>query len=270
MTLVSEGGVALVTGASSGIGEAFARALARRKVRLVLVARSREKLEALSRELAAVSGKEASVLALDLSRRDAPARLYSETEGRGLAVDLLVNNAGFGLNAPFDETPLERILEMLDLNIAALTALTRLFLAPMKARGRGSILNVASTASFVAGPYFAAYSASKAYVRSFSHALHHEARPHGVTVTALCPGYTNTNFNVVAGMKRGAGGLVPRQDAGRVAEIGLSALERRKPVRITNPLDFLWIFSLRIAPAWLPPVLAAALFRYAREKQEKA
>lgn len=266
MSLVPEGAYAVVTGASSGIGEAIARNLARRRIPQVLVARSSEKLKALATELSKLSGMDTRALPLDLALPESPERLFSETEGKGLRVGLLVNNAGFGLNAEFVETPISRTLEMLDLNVRSLTCLTHLFLRPMKDRREGAILNVASTASFVPGPYFAAYSASKAYVRSFSHALAHEARPYGVTVSVLCPGYTNTNFNVVAGMKDKAGGLLPRQGPDRVAEIGLRAVERGKPVRITNPLDFLWIASLRFVPASFPPAIAALLFKTIQRK----
>ncbi len=193
---------ALITGASSGIGEVFARELARAGRSLILVARSTDKLESLRAELqSAHPGVEVVVIPLDLSQQNAPAELFAGTESRGLYVDLLMNNAGFGAFEPFAELQLERQLEMLRLNVEALVALTHFFLQPMRARRAGAVINIASTAAFFPGPYFATYAATKAFVLSFSQALFVENRSHGVLVTAVCPGATATNFFEVAKCK---------------------------------------------------------------------
>lgn len=184
--------LALVTGASSGIGAALARELAADGHDLILVARSGAALEALAAELRARFGAAASVLPADLARPGAAAELFARIGGRD--VDVLVNNAGFGDNGPFHQADRARIDGMIALNIGALTALTRLCLPGMMARRRGRVLNLASTAAFQPGPMMAVYCASKAYVLSFSLALAEELRGSGVAVTALCPGATETNF----------------------------------------------------------------------------
>ncbi len=178
----------LITGASSGIGEAFARRLARDGWNVLLVARTESKLEMLCSELGRASDINAQYVALDLTDTDAPAKLFEETKARGLEVEMLINNAGFGSMGDFLQLDLERELEMVDLNIKALVALTYLFLGPMRERGRGSIINVASTAGFQPVPYMTTYAATKAFVLSFSDALWEENRAYGVSVMALCPG----------------------------------------------------------------------------------
>ena len=253
--------LALVTGASSGIGEAIAHRLAGQKTPLLLVARSAERLEALAADWRVRYGGVIDTLPLDLSVQGSVAKLFAVTEGAGRPVDLLVNCAGFGLNGVFDELPLERTLALIDLNVRVLTEACHRFLSPMRARRHGRILNVASTASFLPLPYMAVYAASKAFVLSLSHALHEEARRDGVTVTALCPGYTRTAFHRVAGMKGAEATPFPEMTAEAVAAAGLAALENERALVVTHPLDRLWITLGRLAPRTLPPRIAAAVFR---------
>ena len=188
----------LITGASSGIGLELARCFAGEKSNLILVARNTAALESLAGELRRDEKVEATVLTADLSLPETPGKIFSELKGRGIAVDVLVNNAGFGAHGRFSELPLPRQLEMLQVNITALTELTGLFLPGMIQRRRGGILNVASVAGFVPGPGMAVYFATKAFVLSFSEALAGEIAGGGVKVMALCPGPTETNFGRVA------------------------------------------------------------------------
>lgn len=264
MLTVSEGSWALVTGASSGIGEAFARKLAERKIPVLLVARTATALEGLADELGERHAVPVESIPLDLSRPESPAELFAATEGSGRPVDLLVNNAGFGLNGAFADFPPERTLDLLRLNVLATTELTQRYLVAMRARRRGRIVNVASTAAFVPGPFFAAYSASKAYVLSFTEAIHREAAPDGVTVTCVCPGYTRTNFHTVAGMDIAKRSLFPMMRPDDVAEVGLQALEKGKPSIVTHPVDRLWIASLRLVPRALPIFFSKKLFERSR------
>ena len=178
----------LITGASSGIGAAFARKLAARGRNVLLVARSEDKLVTLCNELGRTSGIRAQYFAIDLLEPDAPEQLLQETQRRDLLIDMLVNNAGFGSMNDFVKLDLARELEMIDLNVKSLVALTHRFLGPMRERKQGTILNVASTAGFQPVPYMATYAATKAFVLSFSEALWEENREHGVHVMALCPG----------------------------------------------------------------------------------
>ena len=191
---------ALVTGASGGIGEELARLFASDGHDLVLVARSEDKLKRLAEELGASHNVEARVLASDLSRPDSPREIFDELQASGVEVDALVNNAGFGSWGLFAETDLRQELEMLQVNVVALTHLTKLFLPSMLARRRGYVCNVASTAAFQPGPLMAVYYASKAYVLSLSEALANECEGTGVRVSALCPGPTETGFVAAAGM----------------------------------------------------------------------
>lgn len=186
--------VTLITGASSGIGEAFARALAAEKHNLVLVARSEDKLHALCDELMLEHGITAHYVALDLTDFEADRQLFRETERHSLEVDWLINNAGFGSMGDFADLELERELEMVGLNVMVLVALTHRFLPQMRTRKSGTIINVSSSAGFQPIPFMATYAATKAFVTSFSEAIAEENRPHGIKVMALCPGATETNF----------------------------------------------------------------------------
>ncbi|MEO7786256.1 MAG: SDR family oxidoreductase [Sphingomicrobium sp.] len=187
--------IALVTGASSGLGSEFARALAARGYRLVLVARRKDRLDALAAEFG-----HARALASDLAAPGAVAALMADLAAHGETVSLLVNNAGFGLAGKFAELDGRRQREMIDLNIGAVVELAHAVLPDMLARKKGMILNVASTGAFQPGPGIAVYFATKAFVLSFSEALHEEHRGTGITVTALCPGHTATEFAAVAGL----------------------------------------------------------------------
>jgi short-subunit dehydrogenase len=219
-------GVTLVTGASAGLGVHFARQCRARGDELVLVARRKDRLEALAADLGSTH-----VIAADLAQPGAAGRLLAEVAGLGLEVDTLINNAGFGAAGAFVETAPDRLLEMIDLNIRLLTELCRLALPPMLDRRRGFILNVASTAAFQAGPYSAVYYASKAYVLSLSEALHVEAKGKGVHVSALCPGPTATEFFEVAGSPNGRLARMAT-DPKAVVAAGLAGLARNKAIMI--------------------------------------
>ena len=227
--------LALVTGASSGIGTELARELAADGHDLVLAARSRAALERLADELEARHRAAATVLPTDLAKPGAAAELFARIGKR--ALDVLVNNAGIGDNALFHEEDPARIDDMIALNIAALTRLTRLVLPGMVERKRGKVLNVASTAAFQPGPMMAVYCASKAYVLSFSLALGEELRGTGVSVTALCPGATKTNFIKEAKVETIALFNLPGMAAmspAAVARSGYEALKRGRRVAVTG------------------------------------
>lgn len=235
---------ALITGASSGIGEAFAECLAERGAKLILTARRRDRLEALAGRLRH-DGAAVTVIADDLADPAAPARLREQIDAYGHVVDLLVNNAGFGSARRLDEDEPARLEDMVDLNVRALVALTRLFLPAMRARGEGGVINISSTAAFQPVPFMATYGASKAFVLSFSEALWAECEPAGVRVLALCPGYTTSEFHAVAGSKVDGVAMVP---ARRVAEEGLRALLDRKCYHVVGAGNYLVAQTPRFFP----------------------
>ena len=236
----------LITGASSGIGAAFARKLAARGRNVFLVARSEDKLIALCNELGRLTSIRAQYLALDLRHPDAGAQLLEETQKRELEIEMLINNAGFGSMGDFVKLDPNHELEMLQLNIRALVDLTHRFLGPMRERKRGTIINVASTAAFQAVPYMATYAATKAFVLSFSEALWEENRSHGVHVMALCPGVTETNFFEAAGIDRPPMRTI--QTPEEVVETALRALPRQKPTVISGWTNFLTVEAERFFP----------------------
>jgi uncharacterized protein len=220
---------ALITGASGGIGAELAKLLAQHGHDVVLVARNGAKLTEIGDELAREFGVRSYPIVADLADPGAPDRVATAVREKGIEVDILVNNAGFGLLGPFAETDLRRELDMIQVNVAAPTHLTKLFLPAMLARRSGRILNIASTAAFVPGPLMAVYYASKAYVVSFSQALANEVAGTGVTVTVLCPGPTRTSFSKTAKndqsrLFRGGGVM----DAATVARIGYNSLMKGK------------------------------------------
>ena len=235
--------VALVTGASAGLGVEFARQLSKRGHALVLAARRKERLDELAKELG-----NARVVAIDLSEADAAAKLMADVEGAGEEVDLLVNNAGFGLIGRFAELDAARERQMIDLNVGTLTDLCRAVAPQMIARKSGAILNVASTAAFQPGPKMAVYFATKAFVLSFTEALHEELKPHGINVSCLCPGPTRTEFGEVAGF--GGNGLFDRvaMNAPEVVEAGLHELAKNHAVIVPGWMNKLTAASTRFAP----------------------
>lgn len=235
--------VALVTGASAGLGVEFARQLAKRGHSLVLAARRKDRLDELAAELG-----NARAVAIDLSVAGSARQLIADIDAAGEQVELLVNNAGFGLSGCFASLDAERLREMVDLNAGALTDLCRAVAPAMIERGSGGILNVASTGAFQPGPKFAVYFATKAYVLSFTEALHEELKPHGVRVSALCPGPTKTEFGEVAGVAYN--GVVERLAAkvGPVVEAGLRGLDRNKAVVVPGLANKIGSASPRFFP----------------------
>ena len=240
--------LALVTGASRGIGAALARELARHGHDLVLAARSVEPMDALSDELRR-AGAAATVIAADLSQPGAATRLAEDIARRGMAIDVLINNAGLGAAGRFDRIDAGRLDEILQVNIVALTGLTRLLLPGMIARGHGRIMLVASVAGFQPGPGMAAYYASKAFVLSLGEALAQELRGTGVSVTTLCPGATATRFFDVADANNSLMARLRRMmPADRVARLGYQGLAAGRRVVITGAMNRLAAFAGRYAP----------------------
>jgi uncharacterized protein len=253
---------AVVTGASGGIGLALARLLARDGYRVVLAARNAARLAAVSAELEAAYGVPSIAIPVDLSRPEGVARLGDVLHSSAIEPDVLVNNAGFGGAGAFVDTDLEVELQMIQLNIAAVTQLTKRILPGMVSRGRGRVLNVASTAAFQPGPYMAVYYASKAYVLSFSQAIAEEVVGTGVTVTALCPGPTHTGFAERAGLRGFEGarrGVAMSADA--VAERGYAGMVRGERVVVPGSANRILAQAVRVAPRRLVTMLAARLNR---------
>ena len=246
--------VALITGGSAGLGVDFARQLSARGHRLVLVARRKDRLDALAEELG-----NARALAIDLSKANAATKVMADLGAAGEEVEVLVNNAGFGLIGRFAKRDPKQLRRMIDLNVGALTDLCRAVAPRMIERKSGSILNVASTAAFQPGPNMAVYFASKAFVLSLSEALHEEMKPHGVRVTCLCPGPTRTEFGEVAGF--GGSGLFERvaMESPRVVEVGLKALDRNKAVVVAGALNRIGAASTRFAPRAVVRKIAGAI-----------
>jgi short-subunit dehydrogenase len=236
----------LITGASSGIGEVFARKLAAQGHDVLLVARSEDKLIALCNELGLNHNIQAQYFVADLSQPETPARLLAETRERNLEIDLLINNAGFGSMGDFAGLDLERELNMIDLNVRSLVELTHLFLQPMRERKGGSIINVASTASFQPVPFMATYAATKAFVLSFSEALWEENRPFGIKVMALCPGVTDTGFFEASRMKRPPART--SQTSEQVVEVALRALKRGRSSVISGWPNRVTVGTERLLP----------------------
>lgn len=239
---------ALVTGASSGIGADFARELAQRGMHLVLVARREERLRALAEELEREHGVRTRVIVADLGKPDAPRALHEQLQGEGIAVDVLVNNAGFGVFGEFLDVPWERERQMLELDVLALVHLTKLFAADMRARGFGRVLQVSSIGAFQPSPTYATYSAAKAFVLSFGEALACELRGSGVTVTVVAPGVAETEFFAVAGQKRSLFQRLTIMSSARVAGIGVRALERGRTLVVPGLVNAATAWSMRLLP----------------------
>ena len=239
---------ALITGASSGIGVEFADLLAAQKVDLVLAARRREPMDQLAADLRRKYGVDVLVEAIDLASPGAAARLKSSLDERAISIDILVNNAGYGLQGDFLDTPIERTVDMIQLNITALTELSHLFGRDMAQRGSGHILLVASLLAFQPVPSYAAYAATKAYVLAFGEALHDEVGPRGVVVTTLCPGHTETGFDTAAGATVSTMLRLLTMQARPVAASGLQALARGKASVVPGLPNKMAAFSNRLAP----------------------
>jgi len=246
--------VALITGASAGLGVEFARQLSKRGHRLVLVARRKDRLDALAKELG-----NARAIAIDLSKSGSAAKLLADLATASEQVEILVNNAGFGLIGRFAELDAQRERQMIDLNVSTLTDLCRTVAPAMIKRKSGGILNVASTAAFQPGPNMAVYFATKAYVLSLTEALHEELKPHGVHVSALCPGPTRTEFGEVAGF--GGNGLFDRvaMESPEVVEAGLDGLDRNRAVVVPGFANKAGAFSTRFAPRSVVRRIAGAI-----------
>ncbi len=252
---------ALITGASSGIGKELATIFAKNHYRIVLVARSKNVLDTFAAELSTQYAIKTTVIAKDLSQPNAAKEIFAELQTQQIAVDTLVNNAGFGTHGYFSDSELTETLGMITVNISALTELTHLLLPAMLKQQHGKILNIASIAAFQAGPQLAVYSATKAYVLSFSEALAHELKNSGVTVTALCPGATATGFQNRANMH----GIFFMENkltvmsAKCVAEIGFNALQRGKSIAISGWLNKVMAFSTRLSPRRMATAIAGKL-----------
>jgi len=253
-------GCVLVTGASAGIGQELARVFVEGGFALVLLARSRDKLRELAEDLKAAHGAQVTILPADLNDPKAPQAIFDALRDKAIAVDILVNNAGVLFEGEFAATALEDHLRLLQVNVMALTALTRLFLGPMLDRRRGRILNVASTGAFMPIPSLAVYAASKAYVLSLTEALSEELKGAGVTATALCPGFTNTGM--VAGSKRGR--RIPSlavMDAKAVAREGYSACLSGRAVQVAGLANNFAVSGIRVLPRWLVRAVGGLIAR---------
>ena len=239
---------ALITGASSGIGEELARLFAQDRSNLVLVARSRDKLEQFAAELRVKHGIGVEVLTGDLADGATPQAIFDELAARGISVDVLVNNAGFGARGSINDLPLQKQMDMIQVNVTSLTRLTRLFLPAMVQRDQGGILNVGSTAGFQPGPYMAVYYATKAYVLSFTEALAEELGGTAIKVTCLAPGATATAFQTAANLDNSLLFKLGTMDAKAVAAIGYRGFRRGKVIVIPGLKNKLGAFAVRLVP----------------------
>lgn len=250
---------ALVTGASAGIGRALAEELAASGTNLVLTARRRDRLEQLASTLGNKHGVRTEIVVADLARPEAPGQIYTFLKGKGIEIELLVNNAGFGAYGAFHESELSRDLEMVQVNCAAVVELTRIFLPEMVARKHGDILIVASVAGYQAVPYISLYAATKAFDLNFAVGIAEEVRRHGVNVCALCPGSTTTEFREVAGQPprtfRGA------ETAEKVARVALNALAKGKSSVISGFNNRINVEGQRLTPRRLVTRIAEGMFR---------
>lgn len=247
---------ALVTGASSGLGADFARHLAAAGCHLVLTARREAHLQALRDELVGAHGVDVLLVPQDLSAPDAPEKLLAAVTAAGKQVDVLINNAGYGAYGPFLEIPWEKEHQMLELDIVALVHMTKLFAAPMVARGAGYILQIASIGAFQPTPLYASYSAAKAFVLSYGNAINYELRGTGVSCTVLSPGVTATEFLQVSGQEKTAYQKLMMMTSPEVTRIGLEAMVRRRMGVVPGLLNHLAAISARLMPARMSAALA--------------
>lgn len=254
-------GTVLITGASGGIGLDLAEIFAKDRYDLVLVARNKVRLKQAADDLTSRYGVGVNVYSFDLAKPESPAELYHVIKKKAIRVDILVNNAGFGNNGFFLDNDLKSEIELIQLNISCLVQLTHLFSKDMVANKKGKILNIASTAAFQPGPFMANYCASKAYVLSFSEAIHEELKDRGVVVTTLCPGPTRTAFFKRANMDNIA--LIKDSsmimDSKKVAKIGYDALMKGKPVVVAGFMNRLLVKIIKFSPGFLVRRIAKSL-----------
>lgn len=259
--------VVLVTGATSGIGLELSKIFAEERYNLFLLSRSNTDLEKLSDDLHRQYGISVYHLAIDLSLQTSPEKVYNYTNDNNLEVEVLVNNAGFGVFGRFDQIELDKEISLLNLNIITLTALTRLYLPGMIERNKGKILNVASTAAFLPGPYMATYHASKSYVLSFSQALTEELKGTKVSVTTLCPGFTDTNFAKRAEMNYSLSkSKLFVMKADQVARIGYNALMQQKKVKITGLINNTESLLMKLLPKSLTLKTVSKIYKHSNIK----
>jgi hypothetical protein len=261
MTTEWRGKWALVTGASAGIGQALASQLASGGANLILTARRLDRLESLARDLRAKHHILTEVFAADLAQPDAPQKIFAFTEQRSLPVHLLINNAGFGQYGEVPSVDPQRLLDMVQVNCSAVVHLTRLYLPQMLARKSGDVLVLASTASFQAVPYISVYAATKAFDLLFAEGLAEEMRPHGIRVSALCPGSTESEFHEVAGQNHLRFAAGHRETAEKVARTGLAALAAGKSSVISGAGNKFGVVSERLVPRRMVTRIAANLFK---------
>jgi short-subunit dehydrogenase len=256
---------ALVTGASAGIGEALARQLAAGGTHLVLTARRRDRLEDLSARLRAAHDVQTEIFVADLAQPDAPEKIFAFTKQQDMAVDLLINNAGFGKYGELTQVEPQRLLDMVQVNCTAVVHLTRLYLPDMIKRGHGDILILASTASFQAVPYISTYAATKAFDLLFAEGLAEEMKPRGIRVCALCPGSTQSEFHSVAGQEQFTG-KHRKETAEKVARTGLEALAAGKSHVISGASNYLGANLQRMVPRRTVTRIAASMFRPGKKR----
>jgi len=249
---------ALITGASAGIGVALAEELATDGTNLVLTARRKDRLEELARKLTAAHKVHTEVFPADLADSNAPENIFAFTKEKGIEIELLINNAGFGQYGEFHSINKQRLLDMVQVNCHAVVHLTRLYLPEMVARRRGDILILASTASFQAVPYISTYAATKAFDLLFAEGLAEEVKPYGIRVCALCPGSTESEFHVVSGQEKFRRRT---ETAEKVARTGLQALAAGKSYVISGLGNYLGAQSQRLVPRHLVTKIAASMFK---------
>ncbi|MGB9466853.1 MAG: SDR family oxidoreductase [Candidatus Acidiferrum sp.] len=252
---------ALVTGASAGIGKALAEELARGGTNLVLTARRRERLEELAQQLASAHKIQTKIFVADLTEAEAPEKIFQFTKDRGIEVELLINNAGFGAYGEFSTVEPQRLTDMVQVNCAAVVHLTRLYVPEMVARKHGDVLIVASTASFQSVPYISTYAATKAFDLLFAEGLAEEMNPYGVRVCALCPGSTDSEFAEIAGQTHVAAARANRETAEKVARTGLRALAAGKSYVVSGLGNYFGVLGQRLVSRRFVTRVAARMFR---------
>jgi uncharacterized protein len=250
---------ALVTGASAGIGKALAEELAKGGTNLVLTARREDRLRSIAQELSTSHNIRAEIFVADLAQPLAPEAIFQFTQQKGLSIDLLVNNAGFGQYGELHKTDTDRLLQMVQVNCAAVLHLTHLFVPEMVARRRGDVLIVASTAAFQAVPYITTYAATKVFDLYLAEGLAEELQPYGIRVCALCPGTTTSEFHEIAGHPAHSKGR--QQSAETVARNGLKALAAGKSYVISGLANYLGTHGERLVPRRFVTRVAAKMFR---------